>query len=417
MTLTSGSLSHDVLTQASLHPLTVEALSGIQPHEVVELAQRWIRIPSPSGEELAVIEDAERFFVERELGGRRAVVDPKRPNLIVDLDSGRPGPIIALNGHLDTVPVPNGYTKDPFGAELIDGRLYGLGSLDMKGACAAMAVSFLAARRNLPQLRGKLQLQLVVDEETGGSVGARHIVSEIKAGSIERPDAVLNGEYTGLKIMTAERGSFKIGVRIRGRSTHTATARVDGRNAIYYAARAIQALEGDLDDYDPLVGYPVISINQIKGGRFASQVADECEFVIDRRMVTTESKTGVEEQIAAAVARSIGDVEGVNFELFSLFDASGAERYNAPCATGRDDPHVTAFLAAHQARFGTSDSPWFLDWFGVTDGRLFRYEGIPTLSYGPTGLGAHAPDEWVDVASLWHQTVVYVDAIHRILAA
>lgn len=405
------------MASGALEALSAKALAGVGKVDVVELAQRWVKIPSPSGEELAVVEDAEGFFQAQGLATKRVAAVVGRPNLIVELDSGSPGPVIALNGHLDTVPVPNGYTVDPFGAKVEGGRLYGLGSLDMKGACAAMAVSFLAVRATLPELKGKLQLQLVVDEETGGSVGARHLVSEIKAGNLERPDAVLNSEYTGLKIMTAERGSFKLGVRIRGRATHTATARVDGRNAIYYAAKAIQALEGDLSNFDPLVGYPVISINQVKGGRFASQVADECEFIVDRRLVTTESKVGVEAEIAAKIAATIGDVDGVSFELFPQFDAYGTERFNAPCVTDRGGRYVQEFLAAHQKRFGGDESPWFLDWFGVTDGRLFRYEDIPTLSYGPSGLNAHAPDEWVDIDSLWHQTVVYVDAIHRILGA
>src|SRR5262245_49145563 len=112
---------------------------AVDERELVECARRLVRTPSVTGHERAVMDVAADWLRGRGLRVRPVARDPERPNLVVDVGRDS-GPLLAFNGHLDTVPVASGetWTHEPFGGAVQDGRLYGRGALDMKGACAAM---------------------------------------------------------------------------------------------------------------------------------------------------------------------------------------------------------------------------------------------------------------------------------------
>src|SRR5438128_2197510 len=130
--------------------------------EVVRTAQQLIRTPSVSGSEGPVMEVARQWLSDRGLAVTLVARDAARPNLVCGF--GNPeGPLLSFNGHLDTVPVGagEGWTTDPFGGAIDDGRLYGRGALDMKGACAAMMHATSILYRHREGLPGRIQLQLV----------------------------------------------------------------------------------------------------------------------------------------------------------------------------------------------------------------------------------------------------------------
>ena len=153
-------------------------LDRIGESEVVEVAQRLVRAPgqNPPGEEAATAAVLEQVCRERGLAVEVVDVAPERPNLRAVLAGGA-GPGLLLLGHTDVVPVGDGWTVDPFGGEVRDGRLYGRGSTDMKGGLAACVVAMTALRREGVALSGPVELAALVDEEEHG-LGIRRFVAE-----------------------------------------------------------------------------------------------------------------------------------------------------------------------------------------------------------------------------------------------
>lgn len=373
------------------------------PAELVELASALVRIPSVTGNEADVMAFAEGWLSDHGVHVERLEREPGRPNLVASIGSGE-GPLYAMNGHLDTVPVPEGeeWEHDPWGAEVVDGRLYGRGSIDMKGGCAAMmwAAAELAAREG--DLRGKVQVHLVCDEEKGGKGGSKVLATAMESGRLPRPDGILSGELSWLHVRTAERGLFQFKIRFAGRSAHTARARVDGINAIAVASRAVLALEQHIDRFHPAVGFPVLSINTIEGGTAPNQVPSSCTIHVDRRLVPGESADSVLSEIRAVLdgldeRTADGRILPVRYELIT--DDDDLPPLTEPNMTSDEEPLVNTLWEAAEGVLGYRPEP-FTDWGGATDARWFRALGVPVVILGPTGRGAHAADEYVDVASV-----------------
>jgi len=391
-----------------------EALKRFDEGELLSLISRLVAVRSEYGQEREVMEVAAAYLegqgVRVELWAR----NPQSPNLVAAVGSGYP--VVAMNGHLDTVPVSDAraWKTNPLVSTIEGHRLYGLGALDMKGSCAVMMLVTAMMGRQHHQLKGTLQLQLVSDEEASGYLGTDYLVELMKDGKIARPNMVLNGEYTGLKLMNAERGSFKFHVTFRGKPTHTATARVDGVNPIAHAARAVLSLEKPLSRFHPEVGYGVISVNMIKAGTHPSQVPGECVLLVDRRLLPGETKdTGLAEA-EGDIREALKDFPEADFELAPALDQHGRLRYSAPNLTPWGSSIVQVLARAHEAVTGTAAEP-FVDWFGATDSRCFRAEGIPTVSYGPGGQGAHGSNEYVEIPSLVTQYKVFVGTVLDLL--
>lgn len=373
------------------------------PRELVELASDLVRIPSATGEEAEVTACAEAWLRDAGMTVERLEDRPGRTNLIASIGSGD-GPLYALNGHLDTVPVPEGeaWEHDPFGAGIEEGRLYGRGSLDMKGACAAMMWTAARLMEGAGDLRGQVQLHLVCDEEGGGGDGSGALARAMEEGRLRRPDGIISGELSWLQVRTAERGLFQFRICFEGRSAHTARARVDGVNAIAVASRAVLALERHIDRFHPAVGYPVLSVNVIEGGAVVNQVPSSCTVLVDRRLVPGETPDSVLGEIRNILDALPDETEDgrylpVNYRIVT--EGEDLPRPSPPNMTEPDAPLVCSLWDHAEAVLGYRPGA-YTDWGGATDARWFRALGIPTVILGPTGRGAHAADEYVDIASL-----------------
>jgi acetylornithine deacetylase/succinyl-diaminopimelate desuccinylase-like protein len=175
-------------------------LTPAEGDNLLAFAQALIAAPSPSppGDERVVAAVAVAELQRLGLGDVQ-VVGPRveRPGVLCRWDTGRPGPALILNGRLDTKPrlSREEWTSDPYAPEVRDGRLYGLGAADMKGAVAALVHGLYAARQTgTAGLRGSVLLALTADEEGQAQDGARHLVEELGA----RGDAVLIAEPCGV---------------------------------------------------------------------------------------------------------------------------------------------------------------------------------------------------------------------------
>jgi acetylornithine deacetylase/succinyl-diaminopimelate desuccinylase-like protein len=309
------------------------------------------------------------------------------------------------------VPVPEGeeWRFPPFEGEVHEGRLYGRGSLDMKGPCGAMMWAAREFAERKGELKGRVQLHLVCDEEVGGTCGSGAVARAIKEGELPRPSGIISGELSHLQVRTAERGIYRFKIRFHGRSAHTARARVDGLNAIAVASRGVLALEKHIDNFHPSVGYPVMSINKIEGGATANQVPASCTFLVDWRLVPGETPDSILEYVRKtldSLDETTEDGRHLPVEYDLITEADDLLDLIPPNMTDSRDPFVESIWQVAEEVLGCRPEP-FTDWGGSTDARFYRELEVPVVIFGPTGGGFHGADEHVDLAALGACSEIY----------
>ena len=309
-------------------------------------------------------------------------VRPDRFNAVGVLRGRGGGKSLMLNGHLDTVGVAG--MEDPFSARVEDGRLYGRGAQDMKGGLAAglVAVAQLAKE---PRLDGDVVLAAVADEEHQ-SAGTRALLREV------RTDAAIVMEPTGLEVVTAHKGFVWAEVETEGRAAHGSRPE-EGRDAIAFMGRVlreIELLQGELDagPRHPLLGCGSVHASLISGGQELSSYPGQCRLSLERRLIPGEDSGVLERELHEIILRlSAQDPR---------FRARFALGYSAlPLETPRETPVARALaqcaskVTGREASFGTQ-SFW-------SDAALLSGAGIPSVLFGPGGMGLHSAEEYVRI--------------------
>jgi acetylornithine deacetylase/succinyl-diaminopimelate desuccinylase-like protein len=274
-------------------------LDRIDERSLVELTASLVRAAgqNPPGEEAATVRVLCSAATELGLDVVETAVQPGRNNVRITLKAG-PGPGLLLLGHTDVVPVGDGWTTDPFGAAVHEGRIYGRGASDMKGGLAA-ALTALAALRGVG-LSGPVELAALVDEEETGK-GIRAYVE-----SVQRPFlGCVTAEPTDLQTIIGARGASYLRIEVHGKACHAGNPD-DGANAIYGAAAVvaeIERLHAELATRPhSLLGPATWSVGQIHGGTGGSIVPAECVVVADRRLLPGESADAVLDELRERVA-------------------------------------------------------------------------------------------------------------------
>lgn len=353
------------------------------------ILERLVRIPSSTGAEQAAADAVAGLCEEAGLDVAMEEVAPGRPNVVARWDVGR-GPRLLLTGHLDTVPVGEGWTRDPFGAEVAEGRLYGRGACDMKGGLAAMLGAIVDLRARGAQPGGNVVLAAVVGEEED-SAGTRALV----ARGVEADWAVL-AEPTAMQLVVANRGLLNFRVVLKGSSAHASSPSL-GHNAITAAARLVLDLEALGDELAKrrhrLFGPPNLTVGTIRGGTRPYVVPDRCEIEIDRRVNPGETREQVVRELQAAIARTQRHLpwleaemlDGPDYLAFEIPEAHQLVRSVTAAMAGAGLPRrISAWRAASDAGF------------------LVHTAGIPCVLFGPGDIeqAAHRPDEWIDLHDL-----------------
>lgn len=389
-------------------------VDAVSRDAIVEVSRQLVSIPSVSGDEAEVMAFVQRWLDERNIGYVVTANDETRPNVIATVGDPSTGPLIAMNGHLDTVPVSDfsSWRTDPFEGVVGEDRerLYGRGASDMKSSVGVM-MTMLELFRDA-ELEGALQAHIVSDEEIGARFGTLHVLDEIEAGRLPRPDYVFIGEGSEFKVRNAERGGLAVNVTFLGRASHTAAARVNGINAIAKAAKGILALEEHLEQFHPSVGHPVISVNMISGGVAHNVVPGECTISIDRRLIPGETKESVVADIRTKLDAIAAGDEDFRYEL----DVDPDGSYIAANITPEDSPLVQAFQESVRRVTG-KEPEFFVQWAGMTDGRFYRQHDIDTVGMGPRGEGAHGANESIAIEDLVMEGKIYAETIARLLNA
>jgi acetylornithine deacetylase len=337
-------------------------------------------------------------FQQMGLNSRQDEAAPGRPNVIGRLEGAGGGPSLILNGHLDTVGV-EGMEIDPFDPIIKEGRLYGRGSLDMKGGIACFIAATQAILAAGVRLKGDLILACTVDEEYE-SIGMDRLKSQIQA------TAGIITEPSGLEIVIAHKGFSWIEIETRGRAVHGSMHGV-GVDAIVHMGKMLRELEKLNESFyatvaHKLLGTPTIHASLIGGGIGLSTYPDRCVLKVERRNLPHETGEDVQNEIDAILTHL--SREDANFE------ASGRVFFTQPGADLPQDIPLVQILSKN-LEGQTSTKPEFKGWAAWPEAGLLTAAGIPTVLFGPSGHDPHAPIEYVEVDSLMLCTSVLVDTI------
>jgi acetylornithine deacetylase len=301
-------------------------------------------------------------------------------NTLAVRDSGREGPHVVLNTHIDTVPPHVEFSRDEGDREA--GVIYGRGSCDAKGPLAAMLAAFFEVS---PE-RGRVTLAVTPDEETN-STGAAAL------GLATDPDAVIVGEPTELDVCNAAKGRFQATVAAQGGNAHAAEPE-SGVNAVRAAGDLLGALDSfddreDRPDSSDVLGDSTLVPTTIEGGTATNQVPDDCSFVVDRRSIPPETEEGFRDALASHLRERAPSGVGVEVAL--------AER-DTPFLAAFETPAESAIVRELREASGGDVRP-----FGAATEASYFAERAPTVVFGPGALAddegavAHAPREYVRV--------------------
>ena len=335
-------------------------------------------------------------------------------NLIVRHRFGGGGPVIALNAHGDVVAPGDGWTTDPYGAEVKDGWMYGRGVAVSKSDFATYAFALLALRESNLPLAGAVELHFTYDEEVGGALGPKWLLDN----GLSKPDLVISAGFS-YSVVTAHSGCLHLEVEVRGKSAHAAcpdtgsdalAAATEALRAIYGLRDSLSEVHSDIDGID----CPSITVGLIGGGINTNVVPDKITFRLDRRMIPEESPDAVEADLRELIEHAIGNLDGISVSIrrimlaMPLAPLAGVERAVATLRRTATEVFGT--------EVGVNGVPLY------TDARLYMEAGIPTVIYGagPRSLleaHGHSADERLWLEDLKKATTVVARALVELMTA
>jgi putative selenium metabolism hydrolase len=358
----------------------------------VRLAQELVRIPSPPGEEKELsdyILATLRRFCEAERGPLGTVLGR--------IQRGE-GPVILATGHMDTVPAGQGWTIPPFSGEIRNGFLHGRGAVDMKSAIAAQIAGAAEAAADI---QGVLYLVYVPHEETAEGVALGRVLDQV-----EKPDLVILGEPTDLRLGIGHRGRAVIRIVAKGKPAHASMPEL-GENAIERMLQALgHALRTPLPE-DPILGQGSAAPVYVSADGQGPVIPDRCQALLDRRVVLGETEDSV-----------LADYQGIGAEV-------AIEEAELRFYTGE----LLQAKLFFPAWYMDPDHPWVrLAWeaLGTPPLRIWRFStdgvescgrrGISTVGFGPGDERlAHQPDERVAVVDIQRAASGYARLFRSLL--
>jgi acetylornithine deacetylase/succinyl-diaminopimelate desuccinylase family protein len=389
----AGSHQSVYIMSASASDALVKIKRAISKSETERLVKDLVKIPSHRDvptKEREVARFLQGFLQDEGIEAKLRNVEKDRPNVIARVEGGGGGKSLMLNGHTDTVPA---YDMDisPFAPKVQAGKLYGRGSLDMKGGLGAMAMAIVALRRSKVRLGGDVILAAVVGEE-GRSEGTEDIVL-----NGPRTDAAIVGEPTDLEIQPTHRGLEWLNVHFFGKAAHGGQAD-RGVNAISMAARFVREVEEDLlprlrARKSKYMSSPTLNLGVIEGGQQPSSVADHCVIRMDRRWVPEEELQSVFEEVYAIFDKLKAEDPKFNAKL--VRDPSNMKSMtHVPNVVPTDHWMVRSLKGSVKTVTGRPAK--ITSFWGWTDAALLTHFGkMPAVVFGPGGAGAHARVEYV----------------------
>ena len=398
--------------------------------EEVSFLQELVRVPTdtppgnnaPHAERTAELlaamgMNAEKYVVPADLvqaAGLESIT-----NLIVRRHYGE-GKTIALNAHGDVVPPGDGWTHDPYGGEVVDGKMYGRATAVSKSDMATFAFAVRALESLGAKLAGAVELHFTYDEEYGGELGPGWLLNK----GLTKPDLMIAAGFSH-EVVVAHNGCLQMEVTVHGDMAHAAIPD-SGTDAMQGAVQILNALYTLNYDYLKVtsniegITHPYLNVGQVNGGTNTNVIPGKVVLKVDRRMIPEEDPVEVEASLrhtieqAAAAFKSPRGGQKLRVDVKRLLLA----RSMKPLASNQ--PLVQAIQKHGQTIFGEPipalGTPLY------TDVRLYVEHGIPGVIYGAgprTVLESHAKraDEHLELDDLRRATKVVartlLDLLHK----
>ncbi|QCI66959.1 M20 family metallopeptidase [Phreatobacter stygius] len=365
----------------------------------VALAQRLIQFRSlnPPGEEAACIAHLGALLSPAGLSVETYEFAPGRPSLVARLaGSGHEAPL-CFTGHVDVVPLGmEPWSRDPFAGDIVDGKLYGRGSSDMKAGVAAFVTATLDLAAGGTQPRRGITLVITAGEETGCE-GAFHLG---RTGALGRAALLIVAEPTSNRPIIAHKGSVRVAVRARGRTVHSSMPEL-GDNAIDKIADWIQRLKAHrfAVPAHPLLGPTTASVTTVSGGLNINSVPDLASFTVDFRTIPAHRHGDLLAEIA--------ELFGAEAEIEVITDFAGY-------STDPADDALAPLFAILTERFGERPEPKGAPYFTDASALVPAFANVPTVVIGPgEAAQCHQTDEFCFVDRIDEAHAIYGDLITR----
>jgi acetylornithine deacetylase/succinyl-diaminopimelate desuccinylase-like protein len=297
-------------------------------------------------------------------------------NLILRRPYGAPGsgPVVALNAHGDVVPPGDGWTHDPYGAEIVDGKLYGRAAAVSKSDFASFTFAVRALEALGLPLTGGVELHFTYDEEFGGELGPGWLLAQ----GLTKPDLLIAAGFS-YQVVTAHNGCLQMEVTLHGTASHAAYPHT-GVDALQAANKLLTALYAHNDVLRTRrsqvtgITHPYLNVGRIEGGSNTNVVPGKVVLKLDRRMIPEEDAAAVEAEVRQLIESTVAQSPGIRLEIRRLVLANALK----PLPGNR--VLVEAIQRHGQAIFGEpipeSGTPLY------TDVRLYGEHGVPAVIYG-----------------------------------
>jgi acetylornithine deacetylase/succinyl-diaminopimelate desuccinylase-like protein len=391
--------------------------------EEVRFLQALVRVPTdtPPGNNAPHAERTAELLHAMGLEAEKLPVPPEMAhaaglqsltNLLVRRRFG-PGRTVLLNAHGDVVPPGEGWTHDPYGAEIVDGKLYGRAAAVSKCDFATYTFALRALEAIAKPTQGSVELLFTYDEEFGGELGPALLLNN---GTI-KPDLMVAAGFS-YQVITAHNGCLQLEVTVHGKMAHAAIpdSGVDALQAAVQMLTVLFAQNALLKNVrSEVVGitYPYLNVGMIEGGTNTNVVPGRVSFKLDRRMIPEEDPAQVEADLRALIAEAAAQCPGISVDVKRILLARAMRPLpgNAPLVQALQH-HAQAVFGVAVPALGT---PLY------TDVRLFSEAGIPGVIYGAgprTVLESNAKraDEHIVLEDLRRATQVMARTLADLLA-
>lgn len=368
----------------------------------VELTQKLVRRQSYSGNEKGVSEELTKFFKEN---GFDDIHVDKYGNTIGHIKGSKTGPKIVFDGHMDTVPVTDEseWQYPPFEAEIHDGKIYGRGTSDMKGALASMAVAASNFKEKTGgDFAGEIFVAGIVHEECFEGVAAREVSAYAK------PDYVIIGEASNCNVKIGQRGRAEIKIEVLGKPAHSANPE-KGINAVYKMCKVIEAIKTLKPTHHDRLGDGILELVDIKSSPFpgASVVPEKCVATYDRRLLVNETKESVLAPINELLEKLMKEDSELKVKAYytkadeKCFtnEIIEGERFFPGWIFDEDEDWVEKVVAKLKDK---GQNPEITQYNFCTNGSHYAGEAkIKTLGIGPSRENlAHTVNEYIEISEL-----------------
>jgi acetylornithine deacetylase/succinyl-diaminopimelate desuccinylase-like protein len=332
--------------------------------------------------------------------------------LIIRRRFGSAGPTIALNAHGDVVPPGEGWTQDPYGAAIVDGRMYGRGVAVSKSDFATYAFALKALEASGLPLNGTVELHLTYDEESGGEIGPKWLLEQ----GLSKPDLAICAGFS-YAVTTAHNGVLHLEAVFQGKQAHAAMPQT-GVDALEAATEALRSLYAERDRLSGIIsgvdgiGCPAVTVGKIAGGVNTNVVPDRIALRLDRRIIPEENPAEVEAGLRALIEAACRRVPGSSVTVNRIMLAR-------PLAPNPASLALAERICRHASQvFGVAVKQHGVPLY--TDARHYAEAGVPVVLYGagPRSIleaNAHAPDENLVLEDLHRATLVIARVLAEVL--